>query len=139
MRYMELCEKHKQQEWEIAEEHWRHDDEMKLLGGLVQSAWKDEWPTTKKQGLDGIKLTKLADRDNIESFFMVFEHIMVAQKIPEEQWSLMIAALLTGKAQQASAAMNTTEAADYHIMKNAILFRYDISCDAYQQRFQQVK
>ena len=40
----------------MAEERRRHDDELKLLRGLIE---KDERPTTGKLGLEGIKLTKL--------------------------------------------------------------------------------
>jgi len=59
---------------------------------------------------------------------------MAGQEIPEERWSFMIAPQLTGKAQQAYAGMNATEAADYRVMKETILRRYDINCEAYQQR-----
>ena len=51
----------------------------------------------------------------------------------------MIALQLTGKAQQAYTTMNATEAAEYWVMKDAILLRYDINCAVYWQRFQQVK
>ena len=64
---------------------------------------------------------------------------MVAQEIPEERWSFMIAPQLTGKAQQAYAAMNAVEAADYRVLKETILRRYDINCEAYRQRFREAK
>ena len=64
---------------------------------------------------------------------------MLAQEIPEERWPFMLAPQLTGKAQQAYAAMDTTQAADYCAMKDAILLRYDINGEAYRQRFRQAK
>ena len=69
---------------------------MKLLRGLVENAQKEERPAASKQGLDGIKLTMLADGDDIESFLIVFECIMLAEGIPEKWWSFMIAPKLTG-------------------------------------------
>ena len=69
----------------------------------------------------------------------MFERIMLAQGIPEERWSFMIALQLTWKAQQAYTTMKATEAAEYWVMKDAILLRYDINCAVYWQRFQQVK
>ena len=96
---------------------------------------KDTLPMIGKLGLDGIKLTKLTNGEDIESFFTVFERIMAVQEIPEERWSLIIAPQLTGKAQQAYAVMNATKAADYRVLKETILQRYDIiNCKAYQQR-----
>ena len=84
-RETELREERERREREITEEHRRHEDEMKLLRDLVESGRKEERRTTGKQGLDGIKLTKLTDGDDIESFLTVFERIMVAQEIPEER------------------------------------------------------
>ena len=60
---------------------------MKQLQGLVEKAQKEERLATSKQG-----------------------RIMLAQGIPEEWWSFMIALQLTGKAQQAYTTMNATEA-----------------------------
>ena len=46
-----------------------------------------------------------------------------------------LAPQLTGKAQQAYAAMSSTDAGDYEALKAAILRRYDINQEAYRQRF----
>ena len=51
----------------------------------------------------------------------------------------MITPQRTGKAQQSYAAINAIEAAVYQVMKDAIMLRYDINCEVYRQRFQQVK
>ena len=69
----------------------------------------------------------------------MFERIMLAQDITEEWWSFIIAPQLTGKAQQAYATMNATEATEYQVMKDAILLRYDINCEAYWQRFRHMQ
>ena len=44
-------------------------------------------------------------------------------------------AAITGKAQLAFATMSSTEAKDYDTIKVAVLTRYDINEEAYQQRF----
>ena len=46
-----------------------------------------------------------------------------------------LAPLLTGKAQQAYAAMAAEEAGDYDRVKTAILRRYNINVETYRQRF----
>ena len=56
-------------------------------------------------------------------------------RIAEESWTLRLAPQLTGKAQQAYAALSATDATDYRKVKEAILRRYDISEETYRQRF----
>ena len=51
----------------------------------------------------------------------------------------MITLQLTGKTQQSYAVVNATEAAEYQVMKNAIMLRYDIDCEVYRQKFREVK
>ena len=46
-----------------------------------------------------------------------------------------LAPLLTGKAQQAYAALSVDDAHDYARFKESILRRYDISDETYRQRF----
>ena len=48
---------------------------------------------------------------------------------------LRLAPQLTGKAQQAYAAMTTADSVDYKKVKEAILRRYDVSEETYRQRF----
>ena len=52
-----------------------------------------------------IKLTKLTDEDDIESYLTTFERIMAANEVSRERWSFQLAPQLTGKAQQAYAAL----------------------------------
>ena len=61
--------------------------------------------------------------------------MMAAYEVPENRWLYKLALMLTGKAQQAYAAMEPARAADYAEVKTTILRRYDISEDTYRQRF----
>ena len=47
--------------------------------------------------------------------------------MPQNRWAYKLAPQLTGRAQQAYAAMPSEEAGDYALVKAAILQRYDIS------------
>ena len=82
-----------------------------------------------------IKLTKLTDEDDIESYLTTFERITAANEVNKERWSFQLAPHLTGKAQQAYAALPTDEAKDYDTLKEAILRRYDINEETYRQQF----
>ena len=53
----------------------------------------------------------------------------------EERWAVKLAPQLTGKAQQAYAAMKVEDAGTYRLLKEAILRQYDISEETYRQRF----
>ena len=64
-----------------------------------------------------------------------FERVMQLGRVSEDLWTLKLPPQLIGKAQQAYAAMNTTDAADYRKVKEAILRRYDINEETYRQRF----
>ena len=81
------------------------------------------------------KVAKLTDQDNIEAYLTTFERIMKAHEVKKERWAFKLAPQLTGKAQQAYAAICSEDAEDYEELKAAILRRYEINEDTYRQRF----
>ena len=60
---------------------------------------------------------------------------MNVYEVPQNWWAYKLAPQLTGRAQQAYAAMPSEEAGNYELVKAAILRRYDISEKTYRQRF----
>ena len=86
-----------------------------------------------------IKLTKMTDEDDIESYLTTFERIMAANEVSPERWSFQLAPYLTGKAQQAYAALPPDEAKTYSTVKEAILRWYDIHEETYRQRFRKLR
>ena len=60
---------------------------------------------------------------------------MGAYSVAKERWPFQLAPQLTGKAQQAYAALSAEAASDYDQLKAAILRRYDINDETYRQRF----
>ena len=85
------------------------------------------------------KLTRLTENDDIEAYLTTFERIMVAHEVNRERWSFKLAPQLTGKAQQAYAALPPDEAKTYDAVKRAILRRYNINEETYRQRFHKLK
>ena len=67
------------------------------------------------------KLMKLSDQDDVEAYLTTLERIMRAYEVKEERWAVKLAPQLTGKVQQAYAAMSTEDAGDYQALKEAIL------------------
>ena len=90
-----------------------------------------------KSGLElSVKLVALKDDDDIESYLITFERIMVVHKVEKERWSHYLAPQLAGRAQLALAALSIGE---YDAIKEAILTRYNINEEAYRNQFQTEK
>lgn len=71
-------------------------------------------------------VVKLTEKDDIEAHLTTFERIMGAYNIAKERWVFKLAPQLSGKAQQAYAALQTDEAKDCKRVKANILRRYNI-------------
>ncbi|KAL5489211.1 hypothetical protein EMCRGX_G018278 [Ephydatia muelleri] len=110
--------------------------QMELLVKLVE-AKKTESPEPTRTGENELRGVKLTDRDDIEAYLTTFERLMAAYSIPRAKWIFKLAPQLTGKAQQAYAALTTEDALSYDAVKAAILrrYEYDITEETYRQRF----
>ena len=64
---------------------------------------------------------------------------MAANEVSRERLSFQLAPHLTGKAQQAYAALPPEDAKTYDMVKEAILRRYDINEETYRQRFRKLR
>ena len=84
------------------------------------------------------KVSKLPDEDDIEANLTTFERMMVAYRVPKDPWVFRVAPQLTGKAQQAYAAMAAEDTGDYDQLKAAIFQRYSITEETYCVRFRSV-
>jgi hypothetical protein len=85
------------------------------------------------------KIARLSDADYIEAYLTTLERLMNVDSVDRATWAVRLASHLTGKAQQAFAAMRETEATDYDKVKEAILRRYNVSQETYRQRFRSVR
>eukprot|EP00731_Ephydatia_muelleri_P012036 Em0006g930a len=114
---------------------------MEMLTRLVgESRQMEETRTNVSQGSkEGeVKLVKLTVQDDIGSYLIMFERVMRAYEVKENWSAVKLAPQLTGKAQQAYAAMRAEDAGTYKLLKEAILRRYDISDETYRQRFREM-
>lgn len=84
---------------------------------------------------DHLRLTELTESEDIEAFLTTFERMMQVYEVREDRWAFKLAPQLTGRAQQAYAALNADDAAKYKEVKAAILRCYDINEETYRQRF----
>ena len=84
-------------------------------------------------------MLKMLLTEDIEAYLSTFDLLMEAFTFKKEFWTYKLSPQLTGKAQQAFAAMGRANAADYAEVKAAILHRYDIIEKTYRQWFQSAK
>ena len=145
-------ERHKREE-ERAKEKAFYEEEIRRGADerLIEQRRQDEqvtgWlkkilnevPRDRPRENEGPKLAKLTDSDDIEAFLTTFERIMQAFEVAKKRWSYKLAPQLSGKAQQAYAAMERHKADDYEEVKKAILQRYNITEETYRQRFRSAR
>ena len=86
-----------------------------------------------------MKLTRLTETDDKESYLTTFERMMTAYEVDKARWAFKLAPQLTGRAQQAYAALDPSDAECYATVKAAILRRYNINDETYRQRFRSYK
>ena len=135
-----LVEDRQKREEQMAQERSQMHDQITALRQLVEQSTahrREErtTPATRTTSEHDAKIAKLTDEDDIEAYLVTFERLMQAYGVEEGRWALRLAPQLTGKAQQAYAAMRREESLRYPELKKAILQRYDICEDTYRQRF----
>ena len=125
------------------EESKRRDEEMKrqlemlqtLVSGISTSRSGESGTVGRMETERNVKVAKLMEEDDIEAYLTTFERMMRAYEVKRERWAYKLAPQLSGRAQQAYAAMSAADAGNYEKMKLAILRRYDINEETYRQRF----
>ena len=115
------------------------EQQFELLAKLVEGATVSREPTAVEAAARSsseprgkvearLKLTKLSDADDVEAYLTTFECVTQVYKTPKERCVCKLSPQLTGRAQQAYAAMPTVNAGKYDDVKAAILLRrYDIN------------
>ena len=107
-----------------------------LERGAEREAGSEQRPGERAgEAAEQIKLTRLSEADDVEAYLTTFERMMRLGHVDEDLWTLRLAPQMTGKVQQAYAALNVADAIQYGTVKEAILRRYNVSEETYRQRF----
>eukprot|EP00731_Ephydatia_muelleri_P002426 Em0001g2426a len=95
-----------------ARDEWKAQFEM--VARLAQDGRNREGEQTGRILKEAeAKVAKLMERDDIEAYLATFERTMTAYEVNRQRWVYKLAPQLSGKAQQAYAAMSSEEAVDY--------------------------
>ena len=115
-------------------------EQLDMMREWMERSGAREDERVKKAGkLEQLKLTKLTDSEDIEAYLTTFERMMGVYEITEDKWAFRLAPQLTGKAQQAYAALGVADSHIYARVKEAVLRRYDINDETYRQRFRSTR
>ena len=152
-REEEIAAERRQREEEVAAERERQERETNrrlqemqqhvesLLKVVERTQEASGGPTSgagSSRGEKEAKVSKLSEDDDIEAYLTTFERMMTAYGVPKDRWVFRVAPQLTGKAQQAYAAMAAENTGDYDQLKAAIFQRYNITEETYRVRFRSV-
>ena len=136
-----MIEDRERRENEFAEERERRErqrgEEMRTQMEMLQKLISERPAVAPRAPSEGesMKLTKLTESDDIEAYLTTFERMMEAYEVSRAHWTFKLVPQLTGKAQQAYAALPPDDAKEYGTVRDAILRRYNISEETYRRRF----
>jgi hypothetical protein len=139
----ELAEERARRQEETRQQAIQIQEQLAMIRSLVETSRSTAVPGGETRPVEGhrhkLVLTKFGDGEDIEAFLTTFERLMTVYGMEQSRCAIKLAPQLTGKAQQAYAAMNADAAADYVQVKSAILRRYDICDETYRQRFRSTR
>ena len=119
---------------EMRRERQQHENASYLQINQFERLLRTLEARTPTTALPQQKISMLRPTDDIEAYLVTFERLMASYSAPRSSWTLELAPQLTGKAQQAYAALDPTAAADHDLLKAAILHRYAINTETHRSR-----
>ena len=149
----EIAAERRQREEDIARERRQREEEterrlremqqhveslLQVVGRTQEARSGHSSGAWSSHGDKEAKVSKLSDEDDIEAYLTTFERMMVVYGVPKDQWVFRAAPQLTGKAQQAYAAMAAEDTGDYDQLKAAIFQWYSITEETYRVCFRSV-
>ncbi|KAJ8023583.1 hypothetical protein HOLleu_36062 [Holothuria leucospilota] len=77
----------------------------------------------------------LTSDDDVECYLSTFERLCIKHDIPEANWTIILESFLTGKAQRAYFALTENEKEDYQLVKESVLYAYQLTPSTYREKF----
>jgi len=109
-REAELAEERARRETEHARQVRQMEEQVHMMREWMERSQAREGERAMRDD-DRLKLTKLTESEDVEAFLTTFERMMRVYGVKEERWAFKLAPQLTGKAQQAYAALNVEDSA----------------------------
>ena len=114
-----------------------HELELARITQLNALEKIDKEQEVKKKLIPGRDrfLMPVFSEDGVEGFFIQFEKIAKQAEWPATQWTMMVQAVLVGKAQLVYASLSESESSKYQVVKEEVLKAYELVPEAYRQKF----
>ena len=138
-RYEQRLQEQQEEREQEKRRYERHLQEQENRFEQLVQGLTERRPRRVEVGPESLKLTKLAEGDDIEAFLTTFERAVEAHGVDRDKRAAILAPQLTGKARLAYAAMTDDDARDYDRVKAAIFQRYDINEETYRCCFRAIK
>ncbi|KAK0144763.1 hypothetical protein N1851_016781 [Merluccius polli] len=106
--------------------------------GLISEG---KFPVGAVRGESGFDVTKNLrlmpkfEEKDVETFFAMFERVADVRGWPDEERTLMLQCVFTGKAQEVYSSMSVADCKVYKKVKLAVLKAYELVAEAYRQKF----
>lgn len=92
-------------------------------------------PMDSLQATSQEQVPDFVEGEDVESFFIRFEHIARIWAWPTDEWASRVVTSLTSKPLEAYAGMDEQRAADYGDIKVAVLDKYNVTEETYRLWF----
>ena len=86
-----------------------------------------------------VKFPKLVEGQDVDVFLRPFEKLAALHKKERSEWTIHLVPLLTGKALEAYSRLSDGESGRYGRSKKAVLKRYELTSEAYRDKFRQTR
>ena len=106
--------------------------------GLISEGKLPVGAVREESGFDVIKNLRLMpkfEEKDVETFFAMFERVADVRGWPDEERTLMLQCVFTGKAQEVYSSMSVADCKVYKNVKAAVLKAYELVAEAYRQKF----
>lgn len=82
-----------------------------------------------------LRLMPKFDDADVDTFFAMFERVADARGWPDEERTIMLQCVFTGKAQEVYSSMSVEDCKSYEKVKTTVLKAYELVAEAYRQKF----
>ena len=93
----------------------------------------------RENRIEGLKLTPLEDKDNVEEYLDQFERIAHIQGWEKKTWSNRLIPYLRGTARSLFFSLPEEETANYDQLRAALMKRFNLTAEGYRHRFRAAK
>lgn len=118
---------------------WEAEKEIKLKELALKERELETGPSPQSVQTPSVKLPKFEEGQDPDVFLKSFEKIAGLQKWDKSQWAVRLVPMLSGKALEAYSRLSDEESDNYDAIKTAILKRYELTSEAYRDKFRKCR